>query len=377
MKPSGQLLKKIIIIGGGISGLITSIQLVRTGIPVTLIERKSYPFHRVCGEYISAETIPFLNSLGLFPDPFSPPAISRLQLSSVNGKSAFVKLDLGGFGISRHKFDHFLFQEAASAGVHFILNTTVDRVHFQDDHFRISAAGQEHHADVVIGSHGKRSVLDVSMGRDFIRKRSPYLAIKYHVRTDHPPELIGLHNFKGGYCGISRVEDGKTNLCYLTHRDNLKEHGSIPEMEEAVLFRNPIIESIFRNSDFLFDKPETINEISFETKKPVDQHILMAGDAAGMITPLCGNGMAMAMHASRLIAGCVRQFCEEPSYDRARLERDYSAQWRAAFAKRLWTGRHVQRLFGDEWSSNLAVGIAQHVKPLANWLVSKTHGIPF
>ena len=88
------------------------------------------------------------------------------------------------------------------------------------------------------------------------------MGVKYHIHTDHPADLIALHNFKGGYCGLSRVEDSKYTLCYLTHRNNLKKHGSIKEMEEKVLHKNPFIKSVFQNSEFLFERPEVINEIS-------------------------------------------------------------------------------------------------------------------
>jgi menaquinone-9 beta-reductase len=173
------------------------------------------------------------------------------------------------------------------------------------------------------------------------------------------------------------VEDGKTNLCYLSHNDNLKKYHSIKEMEEQVLFRNPFLKSIFQNSDFLFEKPETINEISFETKQPVEDHILMAGDAAGMITPLCGNGMAMAIHASKIVSGLTIKFCLGEKYSRAQLEEDYTRSWTNQFAQRLWTGRQIQNLFGSEWTSNLAVNLALHAKPIANFLIGKTHGREF
>jgi 2-polyprenyl-6-methoxyphenol hydroxylase-like FAD-dependent oxidoreductase len=201
--------------------------------------------------------------------------------------------------------------------------------------------------------------------------------VKYHIRTDHPPDLIALHNFKDGYCGLSNIEGGKTNLCYLSHRHHLKHYGNLQAMEEAVLFKNPFLKSIFRNSEFLFEKPETINEISFETKSPVEQHILMTGDAAGMITPLCGNGMAMAIHSSKILSEQVIRFCNDPRYTREQLERDYTRSWKAIFEERLWAGRQIQRLFGSEWASNGVVNIARYGKPLALWLVKKTHGKPF
>jgi flavin-dependent dehydrogenase len=369
-------MKKTIIIGGGLAGLIAANVLGQSGIACTVIERKNYPFHRVCGEYISNETVPYLRGLGLYPEKFSPAQINRFQLTSVNGKSAELPLGLGGFGISRYTFDEFLYQKAKSIGVEFVLNSEVESILFGDNNFEIKTSQLRLYADVVIGAFGKRSKLDVKLNRDFINKRSPYVAVKYHIRTDHPLNLISLHNFQDGYCGISNVEDGKSCLCYLTHRNNLKEFGSIKQMEENVLFKNSFLKSIFSNSNFLFDKPETINEISFSTKEPVEDHILMCGDAAGMITPLCGNGMAMAIHSAKIASELVMDFCKE-KISRQELEKKYSRQWHSQFAKRLWTGRQIQRLFGSVNASDLAVNIARRAKPVANFLISKTHGNPF
>ncbi len=370
--------KKIIILGGGLAGLIASIHLTHSGLPCTLIEKRAYPFHRVCGEYISNEVVPYLKSLGAFPEELHPALIRQFQLTSVNGKSASLSLDLGGFGISRYQFDLFLFQKARQLGVEFFLDTEVGKVSFEDDRFNIQTNHELHSASVVIGSFGKRSRLDVQLKRSFIQKRSPYVGVKYHLRLpDFPKDLIGLHNFQNGYCGISRVEDDRVNLCYLTHRENVKTYGNIRCMEEAVLFKNPFLKRIFEDAEFLFDKPETINEISFETKAPVEQHVLMAGDAAGMITPLCGNGMAMAIHSAKILSEHVLRFYQDPHYSRTELERDYSKAWTKLFATRLWTGRQIQRLFGDVWTSNLAVNLAQHAKPIARYLMKKTHGEPF
>lgn len=369
-------MKQVIIVGGGLSGLVAANCLAKANVPVILIEKKEYPFHRVCGEYISNETIPFLKSLDLFPEQFKLPSITRLQLTSVNGRAADLPLDLGGFGVSRYTFDHFLYEKAKQRDVIFHLNTEVDSVRFTDDKFEIKAKGNVFHADVAIGCFGKRSKMDVSLHRGFIQKRSPYVGVKYHIRTHHPSDLIALHNFKDGYCGISNIEDGKSTLCYLTHRDNVKQFGSIKYMEENVLYKNPFLKSIFTNSKFLYEKPEVINEISFETKRPIEDHILMSGDAAGMITPLCGNGMAMAIHSAKIASELVIDFVKN-RISREHLEKQYEEKWNSLFSKRLWAGRQIQNLFGSEWASNFAVNLARHSKPVANFLVGKTHGEVF
>ncbi len=369
-------MKSIVIIGGGLAGLVTANYMAEKGLSVTLVEKKSYPFHRVCGEYISNETIPFLKAHGLYPEGFNPPKINRFQLTSVNGRSAALPLDLGGFGISRYAFDHFLYSKALDKGVNFLLNTEVENVLFSDNTFSVQTSQTQLSTDVVIGSFGKRSKLDLTLKRSFVQKRSPYAGVKYHIRTDQPADLISLHNFKDGYCGLSQVEDQKFTLCYLTHRKNLKSHGSIKAMEEAILFKNPFLKSIFQNSDFLFDRPEVINEISFATKTPIENHVLMTGDAAGMITPLCGNGMAMAIHSAKIISELVIDYTKE-KLSREQLEKSYSQKWNSLFAKRLWAGRQIQRLFGDEWTSNLAVNLMRKSKPIAEFIISKTHGVPF
>lgn len=285
---------------------------------------------------------------------------------------------MGGFGISRYSFDNFLYEKAKQAGVEFLLKTEVESVELNGDEFEIKTTRQELNTQLVIGAFGKRSKLDASLSRDFFKKRSPYIGVKYHIRTQHPSNLIALHNFRGGYCGISNIEDGKTNVCYLSHRNNVTRFKSIREMEENILYENPHLKSIFKTSEFLFEKPETINEISFETKEPVWKNILMTGDAAGMIAPLCGNGMAMAIHSGKLLSDLIKVHVEKRAFKREELEREYTRAWNSTFAKRLWIGRQIQnKLFGTEFTSTLAVGLAIYSQPLARAIIKNTHGEVF
>jgi menaquinone-9 beta-reductase len=369
-------LRNVAIIGGGLAGLVSGILLARKGIPCALFEKKSYPFHRVCGEYISNEARPFLEKNGLFPEEYIPPILKRFQLSSVTGRSAILPLELGGFGISRYTYDHWLYNIAKSVGVEFYLGTEVESVQQSEEKFTINTRVKNFVADVVIGSFGKRSKLDVYLNRNFIQTRSPYAGIKYHVSTDHPADLIALHNFEGGYCGISNVENKKSNLCYLVHREQLRRCGSVEGLEQTVLFKNSLLKYIFSNSDFLSDKPEVINEISFATKSPVEAHILMAGDAAGMITPLCGNGMAMAIHSAKIVSEKVTEFCHQ-RISRPEMEKTYADAWRQNFSARLWKGRQIQNLFGNSLVSNFSVNLALYSKPVARRLIRNTHGEVF
>lgn len=370
-------MKEIAIIGGGLAGLINAILLNRSGISVTLFEEKKYPFHRVCGEYISNEVIPFLRYEGLYPDELAPQPITNFHLSSPSGKEVKMPLDLGGFGLSRYAFDHWLYNKAEKEGVHFVFDRVLS-CQFHENQFHIQTRNDiERTFDVSIGCFGKRSTMDKSLERNFINQRSPYVGVKYHLQTEEvPDDTIALHNFKEGYCGISRIENKTYNLCYLTHRDNLKTCGTIPGMEDEILAKNPHLNRIFKNSTFLFPQPEVINEISFEPKEPVFNHILMSGDSAGMITPLCGNGMAMAIHSAYLLSNLIIENAEA-GFDREKLEQAYTLIWRRHFQKRLRVGRKIQHLFGASILSETFVNLVNTLPWFGGYLMKQTHGKPF
>lgn len=366
---------QVIVVGGGLAGLISSICLQRSGIKTLLIEKKEYPFHRVCGEYISNEVKPFLERMKLFPQHLKPSKLNRFILSDIKGDIAEIDLPLGGFGISRFQLDNFLYQKALEAGVEVKIKSEVSDVSFDENEFSVKLKnGDLLNSDFVINAYGKRSKLDKTFDRDFIRKKSPFLGVKYHAKVDFPKDVIGLYNFKGGYCGVSHVEDDTVNICYLSRRENLKQFGDIAEMEKAILYQNPILKDIFENSDMLFERPEVINEISFERKNSVENHMLMAGDTAGLITPLCGNGMAMAIHSGYLAISTITDFYEGKLNNRSEVEAQYAEIWLKHFSKRLWVGRKTQNLFGNQFRAGLSVGVVKSFPSLTKKLIQQTHG---
>ncbi len=368
----------VIIIGGGLSGLTNAIQLSAGGLKVLLIEKKSYPFHRVCGEYVSNEVVPFLRSIGADPEVLNPAHINKLTVTSPYGTSLNAELKMGAFGVSRYKFDLYLYQIAISKGCKVLLNTQVLDIVYEEDSFSVKLSdGIQETARLVLGSFGKRSNLDRQLNRDFFYKRSPYIGVKYHIKTDFERDRIALHNFKDGYCGISAIEEDKYCLCYLTTRDNLKHYGSIDEMEKNILFKNKYLKDIFENSEFIFEKPEVINEISFECKSIVENHILMSGDTAGMIAPLCGNGMSMAIHSAKILSECILEKYGKFDFSREELEKKYVQNWNQLFSKRIYVGRKIQQLFGQEIMTEVVVRTLKFLPPITRWLVKQTHGNEF
>jgi flavin-dependent dehydrogenase len=266
-------------------------------------------------------------------------------------------------------------------GVVLAEETKVADIVFRNNSFMIFSSKGETEAIVAAGAFGKRSNLDVKWKRHFTQikpnKLNHYLAVKYHIKAEFPDDLIALHNFDNGYCGISKVEDGKCCLCYLTKGENIKRsNNNIRQMEESIIMKNPFLKRIFSESEFLYQFPLTISRISFNKKTQVENHVLMIGDSAGLITPLCGNGMSMALHASKLAFEEINQFMQKKT-SRFELELQYMQQWEKYFGSRLQTGRLIQGFFGSETLSNFLISSIKPFPKFITYLIRQTHGQPF
>lgn len=372
---------EIAIVGGGLAGLCLAIQCADAGYPIVLIEKEEYPFHKVCGEYISNESAPFLEQLGVPLYLWDLPNINQLKISAPNGKEYKFPLPLGGFGISRFKLDAYLFQLAISKGATILTHTKVQDIDFKTDGFELNTVEETFYSKIVVGSFGKRSNLDIGLSRPFAKARpnalNNFIGVKYHIQYPHPKEQIALHNFSDGYCGISQIENGNCCLCYLTTAKNLQKCGnSIPEMEEKILWKNPALKQIFNTAKFLYEKPLTISQISFQPKSQIENHILCVGDAAGMITPLCGNGMSMAMHGSKIAFQNIDHYFKN-GQNRESLEKEYTHQWKQQFSSRVVLGRTIQHFFGNTQITSSFLQFMQLFPSLSKTIIQATHGKPF
>ena len=369
-----EIKSKIVIVGAGLAGLTAAIHLSKLGYSVIIIEKNSFPKHKVCGEYISNEVLPYIQWLGIDVESLSPSNIDSMHFSTRNGKSIKAKLPMGGFGLSRYAFDLLLYQKAVENQCE-ILQETVDSINFKDDNFSIYLTNNTIiTADFVLGAFGKRSNLDQKLGRTFIQKKSPWLAVKGHFKADLPSNLVGLHHFDGGYCGVSEVENDVVNICYLASFKTFKKFEGIPDYESSVLSKNPFLSEIFDKAKPIFDKPLTISQISFDKKNPVEQHILMIGDSAGLIHPLCGNGMAMAIKSAQIASNLLNDYYQKTILSRKELEEQYKLKWNKNFKNRLQTGRILGKILQHSKLAEILLQLLIAFPFLLPLIIKNTHG---
>jgi flavin-dependent dehydrogenase len=367
---------EVIIIGGGLAGLTAAIHLSSLELQVTVFEKNGYPKHKVCGEYISNEVVPYLKWLKLNLDDLHPTKINKLHFSNTDGKNITATLPLGGIGVSRYALDDYLFQKALENGCQ-IIQGVVENIEFCDDFFTITTNNaQKYTSRIVLGAFGKRSSIDQKIGRNFIKKKSPWLAVKAHYKGTFPDDVVGLHNFKGGYCGVSKVENNVINICYLADYNTFKNYKDIEEYQKVVVEKNPNLKSIFNSMTLVFEKPLTISQISFAPKEAVENHILMIGDTAGLIHPLCGNGLAMAIHCAKIAAELAAKYLCNEIPSRLALEEHYTQKWNHHFKQRLLIGSRLASLLQNPKRSALIFRMVLVFPFLLPLIIRKTHGKP-
>jgi flavin-dependent dehydrogenase len=364
----------ILIAGGGLAGLASGIHLAKKGFPVTIIEKEAYPRHKVCGEYISNEILPYLDWLGADISALHPIDIHRFEFSALSEKKISAPLPLGGKGISRHALDNYLYETALKQGC-IVVHDTVTDICFNTDLFTVNTTTANYTAKVVLGAYGKRSPIDQVMERQFIQKKSPWLAIKAHYKGEFDENTVALHNFAGGYCGVSKTEKGMLNICYLADYATFKQYKNIEEYQKEVLYKNKWLKDIFSNSTMVFERPLAISQISFDRKAPVEHHILMTGDTAGLIHPLCGNGMAMAVHSAKIASELIIAFIRG-DISRDEMEERYSKAWRKNFNRRMTMGRLLSKILAKPYLNNCLFRLLVLFPSLLRVIIKQTHGKP-
>lgn len=333
----------VAVVGGALAGCSAAIHLARQGFSVAIFEAKAYPHHKVCGEFLSPECGVMLNELGVMAElEFLLKRIDTAEITAPDGTSWTTQFSGEAFGITRYRLDHVLADHAASAGANVFEKSPVSAIEgCLKDGFILHTPDRIIHARAVIAAHGKRSIFDRALNRPFLNKPQPFVALKNHFTGPALPRRIELHVFPGGYCGMSEVEDGLTNVCLLVRQDTLQKHSGSPKIESFIDWmqvQNPRLQQWLGQAQQVHPQWLSIAQVPFVRKEIIHNDIVMTGDAAGLITPLAGNGMSMALHGGKLAACYVGDYLRG---DLTALDA-YARHWQKTFRGRLRMGRFLQ-----------------------------------
>ncbi|MGK0412344.1 MAG: flavin-dependent dehydrogenase, partial [Polaribacter sp.] len=143
---------------------------------------------------------------------------------------------------------------------------------------------------------------------------------------------------------------------------------------ENVVFKNSFLKEIFQNSKAVWEKPLSIGQISFETKKPIENHMIMCGDSAGMIHPLCGNGMSMAIQSAQIASKLILNYLKGDIKTRNQLEKCYISEWNKQFKWRLKAGHFIAMLFRNDTTADFLLQVLKKIPFVLPMIIKQTHG---
>lgn len=371
-----------LVIGGGLAGCSTALQLARQGHEVLLVEQSTYPRQKLCGEFLSPEAQSSFRRLRVLDAVREAGAssIDRTRLTAPNGTSTEHALPDEALGLSRCQLDHLLFQHACAAGAEGRSGTRVTDVQGSlDDGYTVKTGTETLEARLVLGAYGRRARLDQTLGRPFLEQTTPYVAFKAHYAGPAASEVqstIELHSAPGGYCGLSPVEDDRVNVCWIGRTDALQAAGSTPSaMLEENLRQNPVLDDRLRGLTRVSDQFEAVSQVPLMAKSRFADDVCMIGDAAGMIAPLCGDGMAMALQTADLVSPLASEFLDGRR-SAASFRSGYEEGWTQTFGRRMRLGRWLHTVAFRPGAARVLVRTFRLLPPVARWLIRTTRGHP-
>lgn len=339
----------VAILGAGPAGSTLAAILASRGVDTLLIDRDTFPRDKLCGEFLSYDALPVLDAIGVLAeiDARNAPRITHCRVLTTAGAYDF-PLPLAARGISRVALDDLLFRKAGERGARTITGWSVaaaDPAARTIDLTRGGAETQRIEARVIVGAWGRWGRLDRQLGRAFAgEKGSRYFGFKRHYRKPgREAGVIELLAYRDGYLGVNDVESGETNICGLVHQNRLTGRRGgwesfITELrDESRLFEELFGDAEPAQGEFLSSEP-----VIFAAREPVESTMFLVGDAAGIIDPLAGNGMAMAIQSAALATPYILSRLAATPGERPL--KAYAEAWHEAFDERLRWSRRVAAL---------------------------------
>jgi len=329
----------LIVIGGGPAGTAAAITAARCGARVILLEAGRFPRHKVCGEFVSAESLELLESLLHTEHKNLLNAAVRITQArlSVDDCELPARIDPAAASIARFALDAALWDSARRAGVEAYQQVRVTNIGGTGP-FVVSTSNGTFESGAVVNASGRWSNVRAPSANH--PTGAKWIGLKAHFAEASPASSVDLHFFSGGYCGVQPVgrapdSSQRVNACAMVRADVAS---TLPELLEL----HPALRERSCHWRMVSD-PVSVAPLRFQTPQPVHDGVLMAGDAAGFVDPFVGDGISLGLRSGALAAQCLAEFfAGKISPEDA--ARRYHSEYRQRFAPIFYSSSKLRRM---------------------------------
>lgn len=355
----------LVIVGAGPAGASAAIRLAQRGFIVTLVERERFPRQKLCGEFISPECLAHFRELQVLDEMLAAGGarLRKTVFYEPGGKSIVVpsawfgQEEESALSLSRAEMDFQLLEKARAVGVKVLAETQVVGLLFENDSVcgvkAKSKQGEtfEIPAGLTVDATGRARVLG-KLAEKIIQRRnaatkpgnenpesriqnpkSKLVGFKTHLKNARiEKDVCEIYSFRGGYGGLSYVENDLANHCFLLRAETVRELGGDAErIVREVVWQNRRAAQTLGNAEAVFDwLAVAVDGFGVRELNPA-RGLLAIGDAGAFIDPFTGSGMLMALESGELLARAVIADARAPE----RAAESYKLAHRAKFQKRL------------------------------------------
>lgn len=368
-----------VVIGGGIAGSSLAKQLGDLGWRTVLLDRQTFPRHKACGEFLSPESQEMLSKLGLdaVMESLQPQLISKARLIFEHAGSIEVPLPGTAWGISRYTLDSALHEAILQAGVIVRTGITVTSIKQHETGYEVNI---KQHGEVKViqartvyaawGSHRHSSMFAEPYLYD--SNKPSYIGIKSHYSGIGSEPVTELYFVKGGYIGISPVENGYCNVAALLEKEVVKGTGTtVPAILKSASRENSQLVERMKHAVPVEGTQVSIAPVHL-SHHPLPWHVIPhLGDAAVVIPPLCGDGMSIALRSSFICCALADRYLRG-EMSLSRWQEEYTQAIEHEFSGLIRRGRLAHFLCSMPKVTRWFPSAVRFFPPLGKYLVKAT-----
>jgi len=338
----------IAIVGAGPAGSTTAIGLSDTSLRIALIDKEAFPRDKICGDALSPDVVKQLHMLPLETGALFDEMKEKLWCRAVRFVSpsfGYADLELPekhgpGYISQRVHFDHFMYNQA-------IKNTNVQAIHghkvtgleTNEDGAQVTLSdGTVIRAQVVLGADGAQSIVKRTLVSEAIDRKHHAAALRVYYENvtgfseDNAVELHFYSDILPGYFWVFPLPDNKANVGIGMSSEHVAKHKvNLRELMDNIIANHPNVAPRFANAKPLETPKGFSLPLGSRKRQLSGNRFLLLGDAASLINPLTGEGIANAIRSGRVASDVLRQ-----SFDKKQFNANYLKAYDKEIYRRMW-----------------------------------------